>query len=164
MKFIYIILTFISLQSLAQTRLDSLILDEINKYRLSKNLTEFQFANVNFKAALHHTTHLFGTTKVGHTGDDLKTPYDRYSFYGGQSLHMAENVTKVNLNIQDTCQTNLDKIAKKVVDSWINSEGHNRILLSQAKFAGVSNLTQFNNVGIKGWSNVSATATLVVSW
>ena len=164
MKFFYILLTFISLQSLAQTRLDSLVLNEINDYRVSKNLTKFQFAIVNFKSALHHSNHLFGTTQVGHTGDDLKTPYDRYSFYGGQSLHLAENVSKVNLNIQDTSQTGLEKIAKRIVESWINSEGHNRILLSEAKFAGVSTLTQFNSVGIKGWSNVSATATLVVSW
>jgi uncharacterized protein YkwD len=164
MKFIYILLTFISLQSIAQTKLDSLILDEINRYRLSKNISMLQLSTENFKSANHHTIYLSKIENVCHTEDTLVTTLDRYKFYGGKSLHVAENVTKVNLNIRDTCQTNLDIIAKKVVDSWINSKGHNRILLSDSKFAGVSTLYDTKKIGIKGWSNICVTSTLVVSW
>jgi len=158
-----IILLLISIMSFSQTRLDSLVLVEINSYRNSKGLDDVKYSSINFKASNHHSKYLVRTGKVGHTEDTLVKTSDRVKFYGGKSTHIGENVSSFSLNIKDSDSQYLNKISKDIVKSWINSPEHNKILLSDFKFAGVSCVTTTRSTGIKGWSNISVVSTLVLT-
>jgi len=164
MKLISTIL-FLLLSNLvsSQTNLDSLVLKEINSYRVSKDLKVLSLTTSNFKASNHHSKYLVRNNKIGHTEDTLTNPIDRFVFFGGKTNHIGENVTLVNINAKDD-NIDLVKIAKMIVDSWIKSPEHNKILLTKDfKFAGVSCITTSKSTGIKGWSNLSIISTLVVT-
>ncbi len=164
MKLISTIL-FLLLSNLvsSQTNLDSLVLKEINSYRVSKDLKILSPTTSNFKASNHHSKYLVRNNKIGHTEDTLTNPIDRLIFFGGKTSHIGENVTLVNINAKDD-NIDLVKISKMIVDSWIKSPEHNKILLTKDfKFAGVSCITTSKSTGIKGWSNLSIISTLVVT-
>jgi len=164
MKLISTIL-FLLLSNLvsSQTNLDSLVLKEINSYRVSKDLKILSPTTSNFKASNHHSKYLVRNNKIGHTEDTLTNPIDRFVFFGGKTNHIGENVTLVNINAKDD-NIDLVKISKMIVDSWIKSPEHNKILLTKDfKFAGVSCITTSKSTGIKGWSNLSIISTLVVT-
>lgn len=164
MKLISTIL-FLILSNLvfSQTKLDSLVLEEINFYRLSKNLKALNLSTINYKASAQHSKYLFRNGKIGHTEDTLTNPLDRFVFFGGKTNHIGENVTSVNINVKDD-SIDLVKISKLIVDSWIKSTEHNKILLTKDfNFAGVSCVTSSKSTGIKGWSNLNVLSTLVVT-
>lgn len=164
MKFIQtLFLLLISIVSFSQTRLDSLVLIEINSYRISKGLDSVKYSDINFKASNHHSKYLVRTGKIGHTEDTLVSTSDRVKFYGGRSTHIGENVSSLSLNVKDSDDQYLNKISKSIVKSWMESPEHNRILLSNFKFAGVSCITTKKSTGIKGWSNISVVSTLVLT-
>jgi len=158
-----ILLLLISIMGFSQTRLDSLVLVEINSYRNSKGLDSVRYSTTNFKASNHHSKYLVRTGKIGHTEDTLVSTSDRVKFYGGKSTHIGENVSSLALNIKDSDDQYLNKISKEIVRSWINSPEHNKMLLSNFKFAGVSCVTSTRSTGIKGWSNISVVSTLVLT-
>lgn len=156
-------LLLISIVSFSQTKLDSLVLVEINSYRSSKGLDSVVYSTINFKASIHHSKYLVRTGKIGHTEDTLVSTSDRVKFYGGKCTHIGENVTSLSLNFKDSDDKFLNKISKDIVKSWINSPDHNKILLSDFKFAGVSCVNTTRSTGIKGWSNISVVSTLVLT-
>ena len=156
-------LLLISIVSFSQTKLDSLVLVEINSYRSSKGLDSVVCSTINFTASNHHSKYLVRTGKIGHTEDTLVSTSDRVKFYGGKCTHIGENVTSLSLNFKDSDDKFLNKISKDIVKSWINSPDHNRILLSDFKFAGVSCVNTTRSTGIKGWSNISVVSTLVLT-
>jgi uncharacterized protein YkwD len=149
--------------SFSQTRLDSLVLVEINSYRNSKGLDSVKYSDINFKSSNHHSKYLVRTGKIGHTEDTLVSTSDRVKFYGGRSTHIGENVSSLSLNVKDSDDQYLNKISKSIVKSWIESPEHNKMLLSNFKFAGVSCITTKKSTGIKGWSNISVVSTLVLT-
>ncbi len=149
--------------SFSQTRLDSLVLIEINSYRISKGLDSVKYSDINFKSSNHHSKYLVRTGKIGHTEDTLVSTSDRVKFYGGRSTHIGENVSSLSLNVKDSDDQYLNKISKSIVKSWIESPEHNKMLLSNFKFAGVSCITTKKSTGIKGWSNISVLSTLVLT-
>ena len=102
MKLISTIL-FLLLSNLvsSQTNLDSLVLKEINSYRVSKDLKILSPTTSNFKASNHHSKYLVRNNKIGHTEDTLTNPIDRLIFFGGKTGHIGENVTLVNINAKD---------------------------------------------------------------
>lgn len=164
MKFIstILILLFTNLVS-AQTKLDSLVLFEINSYRVSKGLSVLTGSEVNFKSASHHSKYLVKNNKIGHSEDTLVNPNDRFVFFGGKSNHVGENVTSVNVNVKRD-SIDLVKVSKLVVNSWINSPEHNKLLLSKDfKYAGVSCVTTSKSTGIKDWINLTVVSTLILS-
>lgn len=164
MKFAQIIfLLLIPISVFSQSKLDSLVLSEVNSYRKSKGLDTLIYSDINFKSANHHSNFLVKTNKVGHTEDTLVSVKDRVNFFGGKSPNIAENVSSVNINIKESDTLYLNKLAKEVVKSWINSKEHNRILLSKFKFVGVSCITTKRSTGIKGYTNFNVVSTLVLT-
>lgn len=148
---------------LSQTKLDSLVLVEINSYRVSNGLKSLNPSDLNFKASNYHSKYLVKNNKIGHSEDTLTNPIDRLLFFGGKTNHIGENVTSVNINVKED-NVDLVRVSKVIVDSWIKSPEHNKILLSKDfKFAGVSCITTSKSTGIKGWSNLTIVSTLVVT-
>ena len=161
MRFITIFFLLMSIVTFSQTKLDSLVLDEINSYRNSKGLCDLKYSPINFKASNHHSKYLVRTGRIGHTEDTLVTTSDRVKFYGGKSTHIGENVSILSLNIKD--DDYLNKASNDIVNSWIKSPDHKKILLSNFKFSGVSCIVTKISAGTKEWSNINIVSTLVLT-
>lgn len=119
-----ILFVLISLISSAQTRLDSLVLKELNLYRLSLKLKEVTFSEQCYKISEAHSSKLLSTK------DSL---YHSDNFVGGEVVQFNEVLIS-----KDDKDTDL-KLAKEIIKKWKLSPEHKRIITSKKyKFAGVS--------------------------
>jgi len=165
MKLLTIFLILITNFCISQTSLDSLCLDKINNYRSSNSKSLFTWNNIAYKAANHHSNYLKDSTDVlTHHESVLINPKDRLAFYGGKYSYIAENVLVVSLNFSESDKLSeiQEKISSEVLDTWVNSPSHNKILLSQTQLAGISTVIQKQGCGIEGFTNYTVWATLVV--
>jgi len=165
MKLLTIFLILITNFCISQTSLDSLCLDKINNYRSSNSKSLFTWNNIAYKAANHHSNYLKDSTDVlTHHESVLINPKDRLAFYSGKYSYIAENVLVVSLNFSESDKLTeiQEKISSEVLDTWVNSPSHNKILLSQTQLAGVSSAIQKQGCGIEGFTNYTIWSTLVV--
>lgn len=152
----------ITTNCLCQTKLDSLVILEINKYRASKNIDILNLSEVNFKASNHHSIYLLNNNKFSHSEDTLVEPIDRFCFYGGKTSYIGENIAYISINVNQ--DIDLYKISKEIVHMWISSVEHNKILLNKNFiFIGVSCVLKYKNSGISGIRNITIISTLVLT-
>ena len=107
----------------SQTRLDSLVLKEINDYRVSLKLNPVTFSKDCYTISKDHTTKLVET---------------KDSLYHSKNI-AAEVVTRVSTRV-DVNEKDIEVIiAKEIVNSWKKSPEHNKIITSKKyKFGGSS--------------------------
>ena len=123
-----VIFLFLSLFSFSQTKLDSLVIDEINRVRDSIGLSILTFSKDIFLKSEKNTLTMKEFSKVGHLSNI------NYDFPSGEICNFVP--TKV---LKD-CDS-LKNIAKSIVNSWRNSKEHWKILTdSRWKFIGGSSL------------------------
>jgi len=118
-----ILFVLVSLISYSQTRLDSLVLVELNIYRKHLNLKEVTFSEECYKISETHSKKLVET---------------KDSLYHSTNFVAAEVVQIVNFFLISKDDPDL-KLAKEIISNWKSSPEHNRIITSRKyKFAGVS--------------------------
>jgi uncharacterized protein YkwD len=105
-------ITLFNFISFSQTKLDSLILDEVNHVRDSIGVTHLTFSKDLFLISERNTLDIIKTNKVGHSND----------FISAEIVNFVP--TKV---IKDN--DSLRNIAKGVVNSWRKSSEHWEILI-----------------------------------
>jgi hypothetical protein len=107
---------------ISSKRVDSLVFEYINVFRIHNNVKSIKWDDKVYKAAQHHTTYMVKTGTLSHEEtikveglDSLYSPTDRGMFYGTVSL--AENCASGEPTIfLDTNECMIDrqlKIAKK---------------------------------------------------
>lgn len=146
---IYIILFIINLNLSAQTKLDSMLFNKINEYRVSNGVNEIAWDTNIFKAANHHSTYLkllnydSLKTTITHTEnvdvdgfDELLEFFDRFDKYTDKrNIFIAENITGTLR--KKTFE--VEKIVDIIINNWKNSIEHNKIMLSKdAKYGACS--------------------------
>lgn len=162
-----IILTFLSIFVLAQTKLDTLVFNKVNDYRVSMSVPILKWDTTCFNASRIHTKYLVRTGKVGHGEDSLKEPKERMKVFDkkGKWTTICEVALSTKpINIKDTDIDILEKLATAVVDGWKSSKDHNDILLDKdvsCKFAGVSCKVIDKPSGIKGINNYQVFSTML---
>jgi hypothetical protein len=174
----------IIVSSFGQTKLDTLLFNKINEYRISKHLNELVWDTSAYKASKHHNDYLvknsFNSPKryidaakaepLSKTSFVLKptlvyphredcsiffSPSDRYKYYGGKE-YVGEVIIGTHTN-------NTDSIVSKIIDGWKNSPEHNKIILDKdAKFGSGSIFIEILNQGIKGRNLYFATSTFMI--
>lgn len=120
-----ILFVLISLISYAQNRLDSLVLKELNLYRLSLNLKEVTFSEQCYKISEAHSSKLVSTKNLLYHSDN---------FVGGEVVEVINGllISKDDLDPELT-------LAKEIIKKWKLSKEHNAIMINpKYKFAGVS--------------------------
>ena len=129
MKTIIILITlFISQFSFSQTKLDSLVMNEVNKVRDSIGVTNLTFSKDLFLKSDKNTKVIKQTGKVGHFSTETN------NFPSGEICNFVP--TKVSKD----CDS-LKNIAKSIVSSWKSSPEHWEILTDPRwKFIGGSSL------------------------
>jgi uncharacterized protein YkwD len=163
MKNLLFILMLIPSVLFGQTKLDSLIFQNINKYRDSLGLNPVEFDSIAFKSASVQSDTMKSKGVVGHDNYGVfKTVYDRYTFFGGKLVKPYKigevcNFVPINLKGED-----FDKLAKAIVKSWIGSEEHNKILIDPMfSKVGVSSKLIIRPSGLKNVNNYEAFSTAI---
>lgn len=171
MKSLIIVFTFITTFITAQTKLDTLVFNDINSYRTSLGLKEVRWETNAYKASNKHTTFLYNKNLViwpsifsGHTEDTLVNPKDRYEYFfkskDWKGIGEVALAISKNYKVDDTLL--LNKIAKEIVNGWKESKEHNNIIKSpDYVFAGVSCRFFTKSPGMKGWDSYRIVATMM---
>jgi len=169
-----IILLFLSFSCFAQTKLDTLVFNKINEYRVSKGLNKVSWDTVCFKASKHHSEYLerkafktkYDTITCGHEEkvSGFEHCWDRYGSYGGKLQSVGEIVETFNESYKDSEVSFLDRMADSILVHWKNSSQHNAIILGvDFAFIGVSCVVIKRPVGLRGKTNYSVWSTCVFS-
>ena len=103
------------------------ILTETNAYRVSKNIPELQENAALEAATTAYAVYLAEHEKMGHTADG-KNPPKRVSAQGYKYCFISENVWS-SFRHPQTMLT--EELARKAMDGWKKSPGHNANLLQK---------------------------------
>lgn len=159
-----ILFVFISVLVMAQTKLDTLVFNKVNDYRVSNNIPMLKWDTTCFNASRIHTDYLAKTGKVGHTEDSLKETKDRLRVFDkrGKWTIINEIAVSVNLNIKG--EVDFEKLATAVVEKWKSSRDHNVALLDYLfiYFGGVSCKIIIKPSGLKEVNNYQVFATMII--
>lgn len=165
MKKLLFILMFLPTVLFSQTKLDSLIITEINEYRFSVGLEKVSFDSIAFKAASVQSDTMLAKGYVGHNNyGKFETLFDRYKFFGGNTRNykVGEVCNFVTTNVKNNDSEYLNKVAKEVVNSWKKSEEHNKVLIDpDYNFVGVSSKMNTKPTGVKTYTHYVVFSTAV---
>lgn len=146
---INVILFILSFSLSAQTKLDSMLFNKINEYRVFNRVNTLQWDTNIFKVSNHHSTYLkllnydSLKTTITHTEDvdvkdfeELTNSSDRFDKFTNKiDVFIGENVTGT-LKIKTF---EVEKIVDIVFNKFKNSIEHNKIMLSEnAKYGACS--------------------------
>jgi uncharacterized protein YkwD len=115
------------------------VLAETNAYRASKNIPQLQANAALEAAATGYAAYLAEHDKMGHTADGSSPP-KRVSAQGYKYCFISENVWSSFRHAETTLAEDL---ARKAMDGWKKSPGHNANLLQKR--------AQEIGVGAAGW-------------
>ena len=168
---ITIILSLIVGICISQTKLDSIVFEKVNQYRIEKGLKEVKFDTACYKASKHHTSYLYTKNIItwpksfcGHSEDTLVDFTNRYEFYVPKKryLHLAEVALSISKNYKISDTLLLEKISTEIVNGWKSSPNHNKILLgSDFVFSGVNCQYFTKPCGINSILNYRIVATML---
>lgn len=103
-----------------------------NVLNQTPDLTEFKISAGLSKAAKDLVDMQSGTNKIGHTGSDGSSPFDRMDRYGKWGVAAAENVDYGN-NVAEKIVMSL------LIDDGVSSRGHRESILNpELKFIGLA--------------------------
>ena len=103
------------------------VLAETNTYRASKNIPQLQENAALETAATAYAVYLAEHEKMGHTADGSNPP-KRVSAQGYKLCFISENVWS---SFRHSETTLAEELARKAMDGWKKSPGHNANLLQQ---------------------------------
>ena len=119
----------------SQTKLDYLVLEKINEYRVEKGLNQVMWSDKSYKVSKYHNDYQFRVEKATHFGvGNMKTPSDRFKFYNIPFIRMGENILCTYVDEGTT----MDDLATRIFNRWKNSPPHNKTLLGDYKYGSVS--------------------------
>ena len=158
MKYLVIILLFISSLSFTQTKLDSLVFDRINQYRDSIGLNKVEWDSIAFKSANNHSTYLSNNSTnnniiCGHKQNTpgYETPSNRWrKFKGEDKTYFAEISNFTTINKKEDSDYFYSLIVNEIIKLFINSEEHKKAMINdKVKFVGVSTTYKVEDNGFK---------------
>ena len=158
MKYLIILFSLITFTVKAQTKLDSLILEEINNYRLSLGLNKVEWDQNCYLSSNNQAEYLFKKNTqvwpnlyITHNGDVLPTPNDRYKFYSKSKDHryVGEIICIFSINF-DKDNIDYKKVAKKAFEEWKSSPDHHECMkMPNHNYAGSACLWLEKHTGFK---------------
>ena len=140
-KFLTILLTLLSIISYSQTKLDMEIFNVINQYRVSNGLNKLDWRQDAFGVVKKHNDYMRVAGSYSHDepidipkNKELQTPGKRFTDANIWWYGVGENISCMPYS-----DSSLVFTAREIVDSWIASTGHNRLLINETmEFGSVS--------------------------
>ena len=131
-------LIFTTLTSFSQNRLDSLILDEVNKYRNCRGLSEIvwddsvyvgSYVHTDYMTKIGNITHYEEEYVKGHTNKSLTERISSTSHPDDVLIvNVMENLGLLTTAKGDKIKRSDEELAVIIVKMWDESPTHNRIL------------------------------------
>ena len=132
-KILILFLTFISLVSYAQTKLEIRIFKYFNDYRVENGLNPLKFDKKVLLAAEHHNNYLKDNgypynyiLDNGHREKELTNASDRLKHYGTTGFLSSGECILYTFR---EWKQNDDDLLKTAIESWDESLSHKRIML-----------------------------------
>ena len=130
-KLITILLLTLTIFSYGQTKLDSLIFEKVNNYRVENGLSPWVWENKVFLIAEKHNTYQLKISDISHkesqdveNHEEINSLASRFDSVFTNWLRCGENVAVVN-----TRDMTLEESATATLEMWIGSPPHNETLL-----------------------------------
>jgi uncharacterized protein YkwD len=115
------------------------ILDEINQYRLAHHLQPLKInKNISLVAEKHSSNMSHGNIPFGHVG------------FNNRTNQLFAQISKPQAIAENVAYGNLD--AKKVVQLWLNSEGHRRNIEGNYNLTGIG--ITYNDDGLAYYTQI----------
>jgi uncharacterized protein YkwD len=126
MKGIFYILFIFTISVNGQSKIDSLLLNKINQYRISKNLDSLNWSDKIYISSQHNSNYMKENRNVSHFNSEY-----RDSLTGGLSKgECVAYISRINTYADKRDSLNINNVCNTIVNGWINSpKGHNKILL-----------------------------------
>ena len=165
-KLITILLTLFTLISYGQTELDQEIFKVVNEYRVNKGLTPWVWDQKTFIVCETHNSYQTKINNIKHheienvkSHTEVRTVGKRLDVGGVIWSACGENLAVIN-----TTDLSVEEMAKKILQSWINSAPHNKLLLDDFfyQYGALSSTTQDDWIGAKYEESVWTYVTLNV--
>lgn len=173
-----IIFIFISVFVMAQTKLDTLVFNKVNEYRIANGLNKIKWDTAAYKASKYHSNYLeslsaknnYTVVITGHSekSKGFEDASNRFVKFNGKvkpingGVWLGEIVQTNAKNYKDNDSLKLAKLATEIVEDWKQSPEHNKIMLTSGyNFGGVSCKVVTQLVGIKGLTNYKVWSTFV---
>ena len=137
-KILTILLLFLTIFSYGQTKLDSLIFEKVNDYRIENGLQAWVWENKVFLVAEKHNTYQLKISDISHNElQDVENHVEvsdlahRFDSVFTDWLRCGENTAVVN-----TKGMTLVEIATATLEMWIASPPHHKTLLKPTRYYG----------------------------
>jgi len=135
-KILLILSILLTTLSYGQTKLDSLIFDKVNEYRISNGLSSWVWDSKVFLIAEKHNEYQVKISNISHyelqdVSDHVEVSRlgHRFDSVFTNWLRCGENIAVVN-----TLDLSVEEIATTTLEMWIASPPHNRTLLQRTKY------------------------------
>lgn len=112
---------------------EAVVLEKINTYREIMGRGRLDLNDTASFVCREYAKELSKRKKLTHTLNG-KTPHDRAQPYFPYRITVAENLVRYGSTLKFEC---VDSFTDYVLHSWINSKGHNTILLEEGSKAGI---------------------------
>jgi uncharacterized protein YkwD len=120
---------------------EAVLMEKINTYREIMGRGSLVLNDTASFVCREYAKELSKRKKLTHTLNG-KTPYDRTQPYFPYPINIAENLVRYGSTLKFEC---VDSFTDYILHSWINSKGHNTILLDEGTMAGVGIYTLVDN-------------------
>lgn len=192
MKLLFALFLMISFSGFGQTKLDSILFNKINEYRVSKHLKTLKWDTCAYKATKRHTEYLvknefysgkrfldavksapLSETQVPvkptlvypHREEDpnFATLGNRYDYYGGKCMIAGEVIGGNMTCCNDNDPSKNDKLATEILNGWKNSPAHDKILTDPSYTRGCGSVSvEILEQGMKGRKCYYTTSTFLI--
>ena len=151
-KFLTLLLTLITFVGYSQTKIELVIFNAFNDYRIEHNLSPLEFDGKILLAASHHSNYLKDNGYPynypfanPHLEKELVYWHDRLAKYGVESMVSGECVGIVIYGIGQTTKDKLDAI----ISWWDSSPPHKALMLNNRMNKGAISIVEFEDDGVR---------------
>ena len=143
-KLITLLSIILTLNSYGQTAIDLVVWEKLNEYRVESGVQPLPLDTSVYKAAYLHSKYLHDNgypskypLSSGHYEEVLKNPSDRLSAQGVLFIWCGENIGCFTVGqFSEDGWVDMEAVANYVVDGWINSSGHHKLMISPYPLSG----------------------------
>lgn len=141
-----------TIDTLRITKVEKMVVDNVNKYRSSKGLSKLSWSNDLYATANHHGYYITQVSKITHDEFqdipnfvEIPNFNDRSEYYSPETMYSSELIVMTPF-IENKTEQDRINLAKELLGLWISSKPHNESLLDpKFNYCGVS--VFINNVG-----------------
>jgi len=156
-KLIIILLLFLSITSYGQTKIELLVFDALNEYRVKNGVSTLEFNDTVLLAAEHHNAYLkengypfIVPLSNPHRENVLVRPLDRLFKYGIITIKSGECIVAVPRGIGETDED----LVNDMISWWDSSPSHKNAILDGDFTVGAVSVVEVQGVYLVATLNV----------